>query len=130
MSPANAERVASRIGVHLVSLFSRETRSRLKQPRPELDRLIVGALWILDMKVDVDLLLLGSIGPLWRSVIRRKLNADDPRAILVQYAMKLFVIRNDVAVKHCGPEGTLDSDICRVEHDYVSDQIHDKTVAA
>jgi len=43
--------MARRIGVHLMSLFSGQAGSSLKQACPEPDCLIVGTLWIFDVKV-------------------------------------------------------------------------------
>ncbi len=130
MSPANAKRVPSRVGVHLMTLFRHETGSWLKHACPELDYLIMGALRILDVKVKVDLLLLGSARPLWRSVIRSKLHTDKPRATFVQHAMEFFVIGHDVALEHRRPKSALGANICRVKHDDVSDRFHAKTVAS
>ncbi len=126
MSPANAERVARRVGVHLVPLFRGETGCGLKHARSESDHLVVAAFRIFDVKVQMDLLLLRSARPRGRSVIRSELHADDPRAIFVEHAMKLFVIGHDVALEYCRPKGALGTNVCRVEHDDVSDQVHSK----
>ncbi len=128
MPPANAERMARRVGVHLMSLVSQETRSWLKQTCAQLDRLVVGPLKILDVKVQVDLLRWGSVGPLGRSVVRGELHADDPRAAFVQHAMEFLVVGDDVAVKHRGPERTFGGNISSIEDDDVADQFHARTV--
>lgn len=129
MPPADAERMPGWIGVDLVALFFHEAGSTLEQASPELDHLIVGSSRILDVKVQVDLLLLCSIGPLGRSVIRSELHANDPRSACVENAVEVLVVADDVAVKHGGPERALGSDIRCVEDDHVTDQLHAKTVA-
>lgn len=128
MTPANAEGVARRIGVDLVTFLGREVGSRPKHTGAESDGFIVGALRILDVKVQVNLLFGRSVGPLWRSVVRGVLHTDEPRATLIDHAVELFVIVHDVAVKQRGPEGALNRDIGRVEDDHVSHEFHARTL--
>ena len=129
MPPPDAKRMASGVGVHLIALLGAETRRRLQQTCSVLDCPFVGTLRILDVNVHVDLLLRGTVRPLGWSVLWGVLYANDPRATHIDHAMELFVISHDMAVKHCGPEGALASDVCCVKHDDVSNQFHAKTVA-
>jgi hypothetical protein len=86
----------------------------------------VGALRIFDVEVQVDLLLLRPARPLGRSVIRRMLHTDHPRATFVEHAMEFLVIGHDVALEYRRPEGAFGANIRRVKHDDVSDQVHAK----
>jgi hypothetical protein len=122
MAPSDAERMSSRIRVRLVSLFGIEIGSRPEQSGAKCHRLLVRSAEIIDVEIEVDLLL-ATIGPVRRDVVRRELHADPPLAGGVNDAVPVFVLE-DSPSKNRGPERTLRVEVCCVEHDDLTHYLH------
>lgn len=125
MPPADAERVASGVGVYLVALLGLEV-GWLKQPGAEPDRCVVGSSRIFDVEVEVHLLR-SPIRPFGRNVVRGQLHTDIPLAGGTDDRMKAVVCK-DVPAEDPGPESALGIQIGSIEHDDVTDHVHGPTV--
>jgi len=122
-TPADAERVPSRVGVHLVTLIAVQILSWLEQSGAKGRRLFVGSAWVIDVKVEMHLLRT-SVRPVRRDVVRRQLHADPPLARGVDDAMPRLV-HKDLAPQHPSPERALSAQVGRVEHHHVAHEFHD-----
>jgi hypothetical protein len=105
MSPPEAERVAGRVGINLVSLGGGQVVGCLQQAGTECDRLGVGTGRIIDVQIEVDLLRV-PMRPFRRDVIGSELNADHPVPVRVEDAVKR-VVDEDAAAEHARPKSTL-----------------------
>ena len=114
--------MAGGVGVNLVSLGRRQIVGGLQQARTEPDCFGVGADRVIDVQIEMDLLRI-SIRPLRWLMAGSELNADHPAPVRVEDAMKP-VVDEDAAAEHARPEGALGSQVCRVEHDYLSRGLH------
>lgn len=123
MPPADAKRVAGGVGVDLVAFGNVGIGRRQKKAGAEPHRLIVGAPGIIDMKIEMNLLLLDSIGPLRRDMIGRQLHTEAPRSRLVEDAVPIVVF-DHVAADDPGPKRALRLQVGRVKHDDVSNHFH------
>jgi len=78
MPPPDAERVASRVCVYLVTLISVHV-AILEQPGAQPERHFMSITRILNVKVEMHLLW-SPVRPLRRNVVRRRLDTDTPLA--------------------------------------------------
>ena len=122
MSPPEAERVACWVGINLVALGGGQIVGCLQQASTELDCLGVGAYWVIDVQIEMDLLWV-SIRPFRWDVVGRELNADHPAPVRVEDAVKR-VIDEDAAAEHARPKSALGGQVSRVEHNYLSRGLH------
>ena len=117
-----AEWVTGRAGVdseHLVAVrVVCGTARCLEEPADQSDGLLSCGVDVVDMKVEVDLLLLAANWPLRWDVARGVLNADDPFAI--DHNAVPVVIALHCAAGQPGPEVALLVDVVGVEHDDVA----------
>lgn len=123
MSPADAERVTGRVGVHLVALFGVEVRSRPEQLGTQPDCLFMRSSAVFDVQVEMQLLGC-SMRPLRRNVVGRELHADAPLASGVDDAVETVVFE-DVPAEDSSPERALGMQVGRVEHDHLTHDVHE-----
>lgn len=124
MTPADAERMARWIGIHLMSLGRAEVVSSLEQTSAERHDFRVGAGRVVDMQVEMDLLRI-PVWPLRWNVIRRKLDADTPLSFGIHNAVPaIFIVGIDAPTEHAGPEGAFGGQVGRIEHDDLSGDFH------
>lgn len=128
MSPPDAERVARRVGVHLVPLLRVEVRSCLQQPGAKRSHLFVSSSRIEDVQVEMKLLGY-SVRPLRRKMIRRELYADAPLTRGVDDAVEALLFE-DVSAEDSSPERALGMNVGRIEHDHLAHHVHDAEISA
>lgn len=121
-APANAQRVTGRTGVHLVTLFGGEVGA-LERTRTESDRFVVGATWIADVKIEVDLLLLSAGWPLGNYVVGGQLNTDSPPVLSIDDAVPAILTR-DEPLEDPHPKGTLGLEVWRIEDDDGANELY------
>lgn len=78
---------------------------------------------VIDMKIEVDLLLLAANWPLRRDVVRGVLDAHDP--FIVDHDAVPVVVAVHCAAEQPGPETALGVDVFGVEYDDASNDLHD-----
>ncbi len=116
------------VGIHLVSFGRGQIVGCLEQASTELDCLGVGACWVIDVEIEMDLLRV-SVRPFRWDVVGSELNADHPAPVRVEDAVKC-VIDEDAAAEHARPESALGGKVRRVEHNYLSRGLHADIFAA
>ena len=121
LPPADAERVAGRVGVDPVSLGASQLTS-LEQTSTKPHRLGVRRRRIGDVQVHVYLLRC-AVRPVGGKVLRSQLNPDPPLTGRIDDAVERLVLE-DVAVEHPGPERTLSVQISGVEDYHGSYRFH------
>jgi hypothetical protein len=122
VAPADAERVARRVGVHLVTLLSMQIGRRLEKAGPERHYLFVRRLRVAD--VEVEMHLLGSpVRPVRRDVARRQLDPDPPLSGSIDDGVPRFVLEH-VPTEYPGPERALGMQISGIEHDDLANHFH------
>lgn len=124
MSPADAEGVAGWIGVDLMTFFGVKIRRGPEQTCTEGHDLIVRPTDVIDVEVEVDLLLLGAVRPLWCDVVRGPLDSDAPLPGGVNDTVEVVIVVDDVPADDTGPESTLGRGVGGVQHDDAPDRLH------
>jgi hypothetical protein len=121
--PADAERMSSRVGIHLVAFVGIKVNSRLEQSGSERQGLLVRGPEIVDVEVEVDLWLRGTVGPHGRNMLRCELHPDPPLAFGVNNTVPAVVLEYSPA-KDPGPERALSMAHRRVKHHDLTDHPH------
>lgn len=123
---AEAERMTGGTGVHREPFGAARVVGRalrwLEETPSERLRQLPGGLQVVDVEVDVNLLLLGTVRPDRWFVIGRELHAHHPLAIDDDAVP--VVVAVDLAAEQAGPEGALGLEVPCVEHDDPSDDLH------
>lgn len=125
VTPADAERMTRRVGVHLMPLRTAEV-VRPEQASAQRHRPLMCDYGVLDVKVDVYLLWL-AVWPLRRPVLRRKLDAYSPLTMGIDNAVELLVLK-DTPLEQRAPERALRVKIRGIEHDDGAYQLHLKSI--
>ncbi len=97
--------MTSGVGVHLVTLLGVQILRRLEQSSAEGCCRFMCSMWIIDVKIEMDLLRC-TVGPLGRGKIRRELYTHSPLAGGVDDAVPRCVLE-DPPIEHSGPERAL-----------------------
>ena len=100
-----------RIGEHVVTLVELEIAG-LQEASPESRRLLTRGTRVVHVEVEVHLLL-GTVGPVGRRVIRGVLHADAPRTVGVDHAVEPRVVVDDLPVEEPGREYALRRNVSR-----------------
>ena len=127
MPPPEAERVAGWVGIDLVPLGGGQIVGCLQETGTKRDGVGVGARWVVDVQIQMDLLR-ASIRPIRRDVVRRELNADRPPTVRVDNAVER-VVSEHAAAEHSRPEGTFGCQVSRIKYDYLSHDLHTDILA-
>src|SRR5690606_8251063 len=125
--PAQAERVAGRVGVDPEAARVVRGVLRLQLACPEAHDMLVRARDVLDVQVEVDLLWL-ALRPLGPDVVRRKLEAEPGLAVDEDRVPVLVGL--DRPVQDACPEGALGLEVVSVEHDDLLCDLHLPIVTA
>lgn len=123
VSPANTERVTGGVGTNLISLFRIEIGRCLEKSSDEPHHLVVGSPRVIDVKIEVNLLLLVPNGPFWTYVVPGQLYTAAPLSGRVEHAVPV-VVSNHILAEDPRPERALRVEVGRVEHDDASNYIH------
>lgn len=127
VAPAEAERVAGRVGVDLVAFVGTEVGGRLQERGAQCHCLRVCCGEVVDVEVEVHLLRV-AVGPLGWDVIRGELHAHHPTVVGVDDVVPV-VLGQHPAADHRGPERALGREVGRIEHDHLSHDSHGGSVA-
>ena len=120
--PPEAKWVARWVGIDLVPLGGGQIVGCLQETGTKRDGVGVGARWVVDVKIEMNLLR-DSIRPIRRDVVGCELDADHPATVSVDDAVPP-VVGEDAAADHPRPEGALGGQVSRIEHDYLSHDLH------
>jgi hypothetical protein len=105
-----------------MALVGVEVVSPLEKSGSESHYLLVRESGIVDVEVEVNLLR-GAVRPVRGNVVWCKLHANPPIAGGVKHAMPPIVF-DDTPVKEPGPERALRMEVCRVEHNDLTNHLH------
>ncbi len=123
MTPSDAKRMSSGVGVRLVALLGIEVGSRPEKSGSESHRLLVRNPRISDVEIEVNLLR-ATVRPVRGDVVRSELHPDPPLTSGINDAMPTLILE-DAPSKDPGPECALRMYVRCVEHDDLTHHLHD-----
>ena len=126
LSPADAERMASWIGVDAMA-FAGVRVAVFEESSTEGHRVRVGFERIRHVEVKVDLLRF-AVWPIRRNVVRGELYPDAPPALRVENGVPPLISEHP-PTEHSGPERALRREVTSVEHDYLTHEFQSSILA-